>query len=344
MTVFLKPIPDDLIAGCKSGAYRVTGSLVSEMATGRSAGFLQETTALETVLEAAMRGARSTSDGVLGPLDAIDVFRTQEVRSHLDATAHSLELVQGLQIGSIAVSGIGLGVAAVGFGVMLSKLRRIESHLGSIEQMIDRVTADRRSDEIRSIFADIEVHLDSVDTLGARNRQQGAAERAEDGLARAVNQLLRRFAQQHEAMKQRPLEVAELHVLMSLGATIRLCHGARIRAMFAIDELEAASMEALKSAERLLEAVRPVSSDALARLCASKVADAKEFDEKRSAAFPAARALVRMMHDCVLAVGSQSEMAKVLKQMGISGPAHLDAVKDAGKEPLLFLPIEQNPE
>ena len=340
MTVFLQPIPDDLIAGCRSGAYRVSGSLVSEIATGRSAGFLQETAALEPVLETAMRGARSTADGVLGPLDAMDVFRSQEVRSRLEATSHSLELVQGLQIGTFAVSGIGLGVAAVGFGIMLSKLRRIESHLGNIELRIDRITADRRGDEIRSIFADIEVHLDSVDTLGVRNRQQGAAERAEDGLARAANQLLRRFAQQHEAMKQRPLEVAELHVLMSLGATIRLCHGARIRAMFAIDELEAASMEALKSAERLLEAVRPVSSDELARLCASKAANAAEFEEMRGAAFPAAQALVRMMHDCVLAVGSQSEMAKALKQRGVSGPAHLDAIKGAGQEPLMFLPIE----
>ena len=340
MTVFLQPIPDDLIAGCRSGAYRVSGSLVSEMATGRSAGFLQETAALEPVLEAAMRGARSTAEGVQGPLDAMDVFQSQYVRSRLDATAHSLELVQGLQIGTFAVSGIGLGVAAVGFGIMLRKLRRIESHLGSIEQRIDRITGDRRSDEIRSIFADIEVHLDSVDTLGVRNRQQGAAERAEDGLARAANQLLRRFAQQHEAMKQRPLEVAELHVLMSLGATIRLCHGARIRAMFAIDELEAASMEALKSAERLLEAVRPVSSDELARLCASKAANAAEFEEMRGAAFSAALALVQMMHDCVLAVGSQSEMAEALKQRGVSGPAHLDAIKGAGQEPLMFLPIE----
>jgi hypothetical protein len=41
MTIFIRAIPEALIAGYNSGAYTLVGSVIREVATGRGVGFLQ---------------------------------------------------------------------------------------------------------------------------------------------------------------------------------------------------------------------------------------------------------------------------------------------------------------
>ena len=46
-------------------------------------------------------------------------------------------------------------MSIAGFALMLKKLNTIDAHLKSLERKIDRITADRRSDDLRLTLADV---------------------------------------------------------------------------------------------------------------------------------------------------------------------------------------------
>ncbi|MDT8854695.1 hypothetical protein RNZ50_06550 [Paracoccaceae bacterium Fryx2] len=103
---------------------------------------------------------------------------------------------------------------------MLQRLKSIEAHLGKIETRIDRVTTDRRSDDIRMIFADVGTQLDAVDTLSARSNKVTAAEAAEQALATSAGRLEAHFQQKSDTMQMGPVTSDDMELLWSLAAAI----------------------------------------------------------------------------------------------------------------------------
>lgn len=337
--IFLRAIPPDLVDGVASGLYKVTGSVVREVSSGRGVGFLQETDALRMVLESVM-----TSGG--NPIVAFanlaagtaSVLQNEQIKSRLVEVQASLNLLQNLQIGTLAVSGLGLGVSVAGFALMLRRLKGIEAHLGTIGAQIDRVTKDRRNDDVRMIFADVRTQLDTVDTLSARSNKVASAEAAEQALATSAGRLEAHFHQKSEAMQMGTMTSADMDMLWSLAAAIRLCHEAGLRALYSIDELEAARQLAERRAQRFLNLSETLTPDALARLCAQGALDATGYAEARRLALPQAEVLVQGLRESVESISSQSELAGTLIAKGISGPAYLEEVAGEKEEPLLILP------
>lgn len=221
---------------------------------------------------------------------------------------------------------------------MLKRLKGIEAQLGTIEAKIDRVTTDRRTDDIRMIFADVGTQLDIVDTLSARSNRVSSGEAAEHSLATSSGRLEAHFHQKSEAMQMGRMTPADMDMLWSLAAAIRLCHEAGLRALYSIDELEAAKQLAERRAQRFLDLSQNLTPDALARLCAHSALNSATYTEARQLALPQAEVLVHGLRDSVASISSQSELAQNLIANQISGSTYLEEIADETDEPLLILP------
>ncbi|MDF1856564.1 hypothetical protein [Pseudooceanicola sp.] len=335
--LFLRVVPPEVVDGVVSGLYKVTGSVVRDVASGRGVAFLQETSVVQSLLNSALSGVSSTLQNGFSPLGAIALIQNQQIKSRLVEVQSSLALLQNLQIGTLAVSGLGLGVSIAGFAMMLKRLKGIEAQLGAIEAKIDRVTTDRRSDDIRMIFADVGTQLDIVDTLSARSNRVSSAEAAEHALATSSGRLEAHFQQKSEAMQIGPMTSEDMDMLWSLAAAIRLCHEAGFRALYSIDELEAAKQLAERRAQRFLNLSQGLTPDSLARLCAQSASDSISFAEARRLALPQAEVLVHGLRDSVASISSQSELAQNLIENQIPGPAYLEELAGEKVEPLLML-------
>ena len=131
-------------------------------------------------------------------------------------------------------------------------------------------------------------------------------------------------------------------MLWSLAAAIRICHEAGLRALFIIDELEAAGKLAERRATASLQLGQALSPDTLARLCAQGEADPIKFAELRRSALPQADALVKGIRDTAASIGSQAELARHLLANQISGPAYLAESVGEQDVPLLLLPASNS--
>lgn len=337
--ILLRAVPPELVHGVASGLYKVTGSVVRDVASGRGVGFLQETGMLQTILSSVMNSGGNPVVGFANfGLGAASVIQNQQIKSRLAEIQSSLVMLQNLQLGTLAVAGLGLGVSVVGFSIMLKRLKGIEAHLGTIEAKIANVTSDRRADDVRMIFADVGTQLDTVDTLSARSNKVSSAEAAEQTLAISAGRLEVHFQQKSDSMQKGAITAADLDLLWSLAAAIRLCHEAGLRALFTIDELEAAKQLAERRAQRFLDLSQSLTPDALARLCSQGAPDTISYAEARRLALPQAEVLVQGLRDSVAAISSQSELAQNLIKNQISGPAYLKDLESEKEEPLLILP------
>lgn len=336
--ILLRAVPPEVVDGVVSGLYKITGSVVREVSSGRGVAFLQETSMFQSLMSSALQGVGATLQNGFSPLGLIAVIQNQQIKSHLAEVQSTLAILQNLQIGTLAVSGLGLGVSVAGFAVMLKRLKGIEAHLTTIEAKIDRVTTDRRSDDLRMIFADIGTQLDTVDTVSARSNKVSIAEAAEQALAISAGRLEAHFQQKSDSMQTGPMTSADLDLLWSLAAAIRLSHEAGLRALYTIDELEAARQLAERRAQRFLTLSQTLSPDSLARLCGQSASDSTSYTEARRLALPQAEVLEQGLRDSVAAISSQGELASALISSGVAGSAYLREIADEKEAPLLFLP------
>jgi len=335
--IFLRAVPPEVVEGVTSGIYKITGSVVREVSSGRGVAFLQETSVFQSLFGSALQGVGATLQSGFSPLGLMAVIQNQQIKSRLTEVQSTLAILQNLQIGTLAVSGLGLGVSVAGFAVMLKRLKGIEAHLGTIESKVDRITIDRRSDDLRMIFADVGTQLDAVDTLSARSNKVSSAEAAEHALATSAGRLEAYFQQKSDAMQLGPMTSADLDMLWSLAAAIRVCHEAGLRALYSIDELEAARQLAERRAQRFLNLSQTLTPDSLARLCAQSAQDSASYTEARRLALPQAEVLVQGLRDSVASISSQGELARTLISRGIPGPTYLRSVEDEEVAPLLAL-------
>jgi hypothetical protein len=339
MTIFIRAIPEALIAGYNSGAYTLVGSVIREVATGRGVGFLQESGVMQLVLDSLLKSGGNPALGIANlALGSASIVQNQQIKGRLSEVQASMALLQNLQISTLAVTGLGLGVSVAGFAVMLKRLKGIETHLSTIEAKVGQVTKDRRDDDLRMVFADVGTQLEAIDTLSARTNKVSSAEAAERAIATSAGRLEMYFQQKSDAAQTGPITVADLDLLWSLAAAIRLCHEAGHRALYSIDELQAARALSERHAQRFLNLTQTLSPDALARLCAHEAKDVSDFAEARRAALPHAETLVTGLRETVASISSQSELAAHLIERDFSGPAYLQELAEEKDQPLLFLP------
>lgn len=332
-------IPDQFLEAIGSGAAQLSGAIIRETSTGRILGHVQPTQAFDGMLSSATQMILGTVPREFLPLGAISVIQNQAIRGKLAEMSRTLALVQSLSVANLAVSGLGLGVSIAGFATVLKRLKGIETSIAKLEEKIDRVTTDRRQDELKRDLTDIATEVDTVATLDGRANKSGPGQVAQQQLARLAGQIERHMSDHIERAQKGRLTDADLELLWSLAAAIRLCHDTGARALFTINDLDGVSaVTALQSSRFMDLTQRLMPADSYARLAAVGVSDREQVAEIRARILPIAQQLNAGLRDTVAALFSQSTLAQDLRQKGIIGPEYLTTIAKECEEPFLFIP------
>ena len=335
MNTLLYKIPENLLLAIRSGEANLVGTLIKDATSGKILAHVQPTRAFDAILHTSLNGVASTFSQGFNPLGLVTAIQNEQIKSRLTGIQSTLGLMQNLQIANLAVSGLGLGVSVVGFAVMMRRLKGIESHISALGEQLQQVTADRRGDELATIFADIQADLEAVDTLASRKDPTRVAEAAQISLDRSAARISIHF--QRHAERGRTMTADDLDLLWTLGSAMRLCSDASVKALLYSDEVATARDVARGHARRFRKISEPLSPDALARSCAASAATIDEMTRQRAAALGPARTLVSGLRASAAGLADQAALAATLLEHAASGRTLLEEAQNEQTEPLLAL-------
>ena len=104
--IFLRQIPQHLIAGHASGDYKIYGGVIRSVSEGRIVGHLQQTGLLETLVGQAVPLAKSIS-----PTGVLDLVGTGVTIAQNEQIKRGIATLQSMQSMNLLLSGATLGVA-----------------------------------------------------------------------------------------------------------------------------------------------------------------------------------------------------------------------------------------
>ena len=312
----------------------LVGSIIKDNASGLILGHVQQASGLVPML-----GQVLGAGGSLGfsPLDILSIVQNEQVRRGIAELQNGMILMQSLQYGTLALSGLGLGVSIAGFAATLARLKAIEARLEAISAAIDQVTKDRREDELKAVFADIAGDLENVGTLSDRRDPQRVAEQLQLSLSRSSRKIEQHFLREADLSGRTSLPIEQLDRLWTLAAAIRLCQEASIQALFAADELEVAQRMGQVELERQIALLQVLSPDILSRLVSRNEADIEAARSLRQTALGQARALADGIKGGVLAIAGQISIARTLREDGMAGIDYIRRIASEPNAPLVCL-------
>lgn len=331
----LYEIPLALQQAISSGQAGLVGAIIKDNATGQILGHVQQTGVLQSVLSSVASGAGNS----FSPLGMVAVVQNEALRQGVAALQHGMVLMQGLQYATLAVSGLGLGIAIAGHGVTLARLNAISGQLALLDKAVAQVTQDRRDDDLHGLLADLRADVGNVDLLATMNAPRDAATQLHLSLDRAGNRLEEHFrrASDIDGLESMPLE--QLDRLWSLAAAIRLCREAAMEALFVADELAAVTQRGEAVIERQLDLLRGLAPDRFARLVARSDADFVTMGDRYQTALARAHILTDGIRGGLHATVAQIGIASTLQAEGLSGTDYVRKLRQEDKAELLYLPV-----
>jgi hypothetical protein len=330
----LYEIPLQLQAMIGSQQASLIGAIIKDNATGQILGHVQQASGLSSMLTQAFGSAVS---GGFSPLAAISVVQNETLRRGVAELKDGMILVQNLQYGTLALSGLGLGVSIAGFAATLAKLRAIEMRIDQLSDRVEAITADRRDDDLKTVFADVSGDLQNIETLTDRRDPQRVAEQLQLSLSRSTRKIEGYFVRLSDVRGKAKLPLDVMDRLWALAAAIRLCQEAAIQALFAADELEVAEHTGRVEMERQLALMGAVSPDILSRMVSRGEQDPVTAFDTRKVALAQARILADGLKGGVQSLAGQVSTARALRSEGISGLQYLREARSAKDGPFLCL-------
>ncbi|MFN7089533.1 MAG: hypothetical protein ACK4P4_03150 [Allorhizobium sp.] len=250
--IFLRTIPEHLVQGVNSGLYKVFGSVVRDVATGKGVGFLQEAAPLASM---AMNGASLGPVGVAAEvgIGVAQVAQNELIKAGVARLEQAVGVLQGLGIANLALGATGIGVSIAGFAVMSAKIDGVKCAVHGLADQIETVSAKidaLQRDAIDIDFAELKSMSKSFDE--AWQLGDDAAARRWHDVARGALSQQSRF----ELRADRVLNGAPHHYLEAdpfLDA-VSMASALRVAALAACNESSAAR-EAAADGARSIERI-----------------------------------------------------------------------------------------
>lgn len=319
--VLLRQVPAELLAGVHTGEYRVIGSIIQSVSSGRIVGHLQETSALTSLMSA-------------GPLDlpqlalgAVSVVQNEQIKA-------AVALVQSLQVANLALSGISIGVSVAGTALLAQRISRIEDRLGAMLPAlagIARQLEAMRIDRIQEDFTRLRTLAHQVDEAwlpSASTAEWIAIARDAHFLADGFERRAQELEGTDEPLAAEPL-IDAFNLAAGLRITARL--GARQD-----DMAQQAAQARTTTLVRLGQRLQP-GSLALARV-SKDLAGTSLWEESLANEVSGLKETLSKVRDRELAAAATTETLDHLASQGISGREWLEMSMTEDKAPLLLLP------
>jgi hypothetical protein len=320
-SILLREIPDQLLTGVASGEYRVSGSIIQSVTSGRIVGHLQETSALSSLLSSGPLTLPQIA------LEAVSVAQNEQIKA-------GLAVIRSLQIANLALSGISIGVSIAGTALLARRIARVEQKVDAILPglvAIARGIEGLRAERIAEDFTRLRTLADQVEDAwlpSATHAEWTAIARDSHFLADSFERRARDLDDASDRLSGEPFVDA-----------YALASGLRITARLAAGQDDMARQAAMARTHTLLALGEPVRLGRLVLAATPRDEDAgtPQWQERMDRRMEDFRAIVTSARDRELAAAASAETLEELARQEISGRDWLQASRSETRSPLLFL-------
>lgn len=155
-------IPAKFAAQLDLGQIERFGTILKEVGTGRIVGHLQETGALQAVLTQSGAFANPVSALVNAASGLGANLQLYRLDNKVDALRSMMGGIQSMQLANLALAGLGIGVSALGFALVKSRLDAISGKLDELASEIRSGFQEQRARALREAEANLRGELDNA--------------------------------------------------------------------------------------------------------------------------------------------------------------------------------------
>ncbi|MDH7974539.1 hypothetical protein QH494_20305 [Sphingomonas sp. AR_OL41] len=319
----LRKIPGQLLVGVASGEYRVSGSIIQSVTSGRIVGHLQETSAFSSLLSSGPMALPQMA------LEAVSVVQNEQIKA-------AVAVVQALQVANLALSGISIGVSIAGTALLARRIARVEQKvdtilpgLAAVARGIEGLRAERIADD----FTRLRTLADQVEEAwlpSATHAEWTAIARDSHFLADSFERRARELNDARDRLANEPFIDA-----------YALASGLRVTARLAAGQDDMARQAATARTYSLVALGEPIRLGRLVLAGApdDEIAATPRWQERLDHRIQDFLPIVTSARERELAAAASAETLDELARQEISGRDWLEVSRSETNSPLLFLPV-----
>lgn len=354
----------EALPGISTGQLHIVGSVVRHAAgpmRGQIHSYLQETGLVGGLLDSfresgaplargtiatgnpvagAAMGARQLASSVAGNVQN-EIIRqgVKRIEGKVDAIASGMVTLTNVGVANLAFSATGVGIAMVGFGIMHTRLSRIEERLTALTEGRDRILAaiERiRQDQLASEFTFLRSQVNLVEEAWLMTDKERAAQVWLD-VALAVRPHQERFEDRaRELLLDMPPEYALADPMLD---ALSMAGGLRVACLMACNESSAAASAAGENARQVesLTGNIGVADLTLARLPTGIDQASQEWEEALARAEAEAAPIAASWRQREAMAATRAAPLPQLERDGVTPREWLAAARAETEEPVLLL-------
>ncbi|MDO9436730.1 hypothetical protein [Hydrogenophaga sp.] len=304
-------IPAQLLSRLNAGELIRYGTILKDVATGRIAGHVQETGIAQSLLSAAMSGLPTPLSMVT---DLVNMGSGIYTARQVAQVKRMVESLQALQIATLGVSLVGVGVTVAGFVYMHKRFNALDGRIHQVLEAVQRGFEEQRKADLRLQLARTRSFIDRAQHARQLNSPLPEYMNVAAGLAEQAA-----FFESEIVFVLSRDGLIDLQTFWQLTQTLILCNGLRIDCEIRTNELGhalAVTDSVAASYRHLFTPLTPVSFN-----CG--------IDEGMAA--------VKVLRDATDAAASKPYLIDYLRTRRISGEGYLNALEKESENPLMIL-------
>lgn len=304
-------IPAQFRAAFGAGELIQRGALLKDATTGRIVSHLQETGALQKVLQTGLSFDPTGATGLIG------VAQNAAISGKLNAMQSMMGTMQVLQVASLASSVVGIGVTAASTAMILNRLNQVDKALVGIEASVADLPSKWHEMDLRSKIVTVRTSLERLQEAEVRPDAEAVIKSVEERLSYVFDEI-------HEGLAEVVIQARiDAGLVKSLLATLALCGSAQIKSLLWLDMKEAAELRSRRQVAKLESLTflmpRDLMVDRLGHDQSTALSVSQEFSEIR------------------FRTASQPSLARTLIAREINGREYVERIEQEETEPYLLL-------
>ena len=304
-------IPAQFLAAQVTGAVKPYGAILKDAATGRIVGHMQETGALQKVVQTGFSFDPTGATGLIG------VAQNAAISGKLNAMQAMMGTMQVLQVATLASSVIGIGVTAASTAMILNRLDQVDKALVGIEASIANLPSKWREMDLRAKIVTVRTSLERLQEAEVRPDAEAVVKSVEERLSYVFDEI-------HDGLVEVVIQArVDAGLVKSLCASLALCGSAQIKSLLWLDMKEAAQIRSRRQVEKLENLAflmpRDLMVDRLGHDQATALGVSRDFSEIR------------------LRIASLPSLARTLIAREINGREYVELIEQEETEPYLLL-------
>lgn len=304
-------IPAQLLASEVSGAVRRYGAILKDEATGRIVGHVQETGALQKVLQTGLSFDPTGATGLIG------IAQNAAITSKLNAMQAMIGTMQVLQVVNLASSIVGIGVTAASTAMILKRFNQVDKALIGIEASVANLPSKWREMDLRAKIVAVRTSLERLQEAEVRPDSESVIKSVEERLSYVFDEI-------HDGLVEVVIQAKVNPCLVrSLLASLALCGSAQIKSLLWLDMKEAAEVRSRRQVEKLEQLSFLMPRD----LMANRLGQNRE----------TALGISHDFSEIRMRIASTPSLARTLIAREINGREYVERIEQEETEPYLLL-------